>query len=108
MLALDDFGAGHSSLAHVVKLPVHRVKLDRSTIERLPDDPRAYAVLRSTLAMARGLELEVVAEGVETEAQAEALRRLGCHVAQGWLVARPMPPEALRDWCAAPVLRAVS
>ncbi|MCW8085971.1 bifunctional diguanylate cyclase/phosphodiesterase [Roseococcus sp. MDT2-1-1] len=108
VLALDDFGAGHSSLAHVVKLPVHRVKLDRSTIERLPDDPRAYAVLRSTLAMARGLELEVVAEGVETEAQAEALRRLGCHVAQGWLVARPMPPEALRDWCAAPVLRAVS
>ncbi|WP_207539729.1 putative bifunctional diguanylate cyclase/phosphodiesterase [Sabulicella rubraurantiaca] len=108
VLALDDFGAGHSSLAHVVKLPVHRVKLDRSTIERLPDDPRAYAVLRSTLAMAHSLELEVVAEGVETEAQAEALRRLGCHVAQGWLVARPMPPAALRDWCAARVLRAVS
>jgi EAL domain-containing protein (putative c-di-GMP-specific phosphodiesterase class I) len=94
-LALDDFGGGHSGLPHVVRLPVQRLKLDRSIVAGLPEDAKALAVLRATISLARGMGIEVVGEGVETEAQAFALRRAGCHVMQGWLVARPMAPELL-------------
>ena len=94
-LSLDDFGGGHSGLPHVVRLPVQRLKLDRSIVAGLPDDPKSYAVLRATMALARGMGIEVIGEGIETEGQAFALRRAGCHIIQGWLVARPMPPEAL-------------
>ncbi len=95
-LALDDFGAGLSSLQHVVGLPVDRLKLDRSVIAAL-DGPAAppRAVLRATLALARGMGIEVLAEGVETEAQAFALRREGITLVQGWLTGRPMPEEEL-------------
>ena len=94
-LSLDDFGGGHSGLPHVVRLPVQRLKLDRSITAGLPDDPKAYAVLRATMALARGMGLEVVGEGVEREAQAIALRRAGCHIIQGWLVGRPMSEAEL-------------
>lgn len=94
-LSLDDFGGGHSGLPHVVRLPVQRLKLDRSITAGLPDDPKSYAVLRATMALARGMGIEVIGEGVETEAQAFALRRAGCRIIQGWLVARPMRPEEL-------------
>ncbi len=94
-LALDDFGSGHSSLMHVVRLPVHRVKLDRSIVAGLPDQPKDVAVLRATMALARGMGIEVIGEGVETEGQAFALRRAGCQVIQGWLVGRPVPASVL-------------
>ncbi|WP_431304386.1 putative bifunctional diguanylate cyclase/phosphodiesterase [Sediminicoccus sp. BL-A-41-H5] len=94
-LSLDDFGGGHSGLPHVVRLPVQRLKLDRSITAGLPDDPKSYAVLRATMALARGMGIEVIGEGVETEAQAFALRRAGCQIIQGWLVGRPMRPEEL-------------
>jgi diguanylate cyclase (GGDEF)-like protein len=94
-LSLDDFGGGHSGLPHVVRLPVQRLKLDRSITAGLPDDPKSYAVLRATMALARGMGIEVIGEGVETEEQAFALRRAGCHIIQGWLVGRPMRPEEL-------------
>jgi diguanylate cyclase (GGDEF)-like protein len=94
-LSLDDFGGGHSGLPHVVRLPVQRLKLDRSITAGLPDDPKAYAVLRATMALARGMGIEVIGEGVETEGQAFALRRAGCHIIQGWLIARPMPAHEL-------------
>lgn len=100
-LALDDFGGGHSGLPHVVRLPVQRLKLDRSIVAELPHDPKAVAVLRATIALARGMGIEVVGEGVETEAQAFALRRAGCHVMQGWLIARPMAPERMVPSCTA-------
>ncbi|MBB3898328.1 putative bifunctional diguanylate cyclase/phosphodiesterase [Roseococcus suduntuyensis] len=93
-LALDDFGSGHSGLPHVVRLPVQRLKLDRSIVAQLPEDAKAMAVLRATMALARGMGIEVVGEGVETEAQATSLHEAGCHVIQGWLIARPMPVEA--------------
>ncbi|MCU0886658.1 MAG: sensor domain-containing phosphodiesterase [Rubritepida sp.] len=107
-LSLDDFGGGHSGLPHVVRLPVQRLKLDRSIVGALPDDPKAYAVLRATMALARGMGIEVVGEGVETEAQAFALRRAGCHIIQGWLIARPMAPEQLVPPSRAPELRATA
>jgi EAL domain-containing protein (putative c-di-GMP-specific phosphodiesterase class I) len=94
-LSLDDFGGGHSGLPHVVRLPVQRLKLDRSITAGLPDDPKSYAVLRATMALARGMGIEVIGEGVETEAQAFALRRAGCQIIQGWLVGRPMRPDEL-------------
>jgi diguanylate cyclase (GGDEF)-like protein len=94
-LALDDFGSGHSAMPHVVRLPVHRLKLDRSIVSGLPEDPKSYALLRATMALARSMGIEVVGEGVETEAQAFALRRAGCNVVQGWLVGKPMPEAEL-------------
>jgi len=94
-LALDDFGGGHSGLPHVVRLPVQRLKLDQSIVAGLPDDPKSYAVLRATMALARGMGIEVIGEGVETQSQAFALRRAGCHIIQGWLIAKPMPPGLL-------------
>lgn len=94
-LALDDFGAGLSSLQHVVSLPVDRLKLDRSITAHLdgPEPPRA--VLRATLALARAMGIEVLAEGVETEAQAFALRREGIGLAQGWLMGQPVEADEL-------------
>ena len=103
-LALDDFGAGRSSLPHVVQLPVHRLKLDRSIVAGLPGEPKDSAVLHATMALARGMGIEVLGEGVETEAQAFALRRAGCGVLQGWLVGRPVPAEELVP--VGPMLRA--
>ncbi len=101
-LALDDFGGGLSSLQHVVRLPVQRLKLDRSIVAGLDRSPGNRAVLRATVALARGMGIEVLAEGVETEAEAFAVRREGCTVVQGWLTGRPVraevlvPPEAER------------
>lgn len=93
-LALDDFGGGHSGLPHMLRLPVQRLKLDRSIVASLPEDAKAGAVLRATMSLARGLGMEVVGEGAETEAHAEALRQAGCHLIQGWLVAHPKPVGA--------------
>ncbi len=109
MLALDDFGSGHSAMPHVVRLPVHRLKLDRSIVSGLPDDPKSYALLRATMALARSMGIEVVGEGVETEAQAFALRRAGIGVIQGWLVGKPMAEEVLLSPLSAqPALRLVA
>jgi diguanylate cyclase (GGDEF)-like protein len=94
-LALDDFGAGASSLAHLVRLPVNRVKLDRSIVGALPGGSAEGAILRAAVALARSLEIEVLAEGVETELQAAALRREGCTAMQGWLYGRPLEADAL-------------
>ncbi len=96
-LALDDFGGGNSSLPHVVQLPVHRLKLDRSIVAGLPDEPKDRAVLHATMALARGMGIEVLGEGVETEGQAFALRRAGCTVLQGFLIGRPMLVDQLAE-----------
>ncbi|WP_431284132.1 putative bifunctional diguanylate cyclase/phosphodiesterase [Humitalea sp. 24SJ18S-53] len=101
-LALDDFGGGLSSLQHVVRLPVQRLKLDRSIVAGLDRSPGNRAVLRATVALARGMGIEVLAEGVETEAEAFAVRREGCTIIQGWLTGQPVraeilvPPESRR------------
>jgi diguanylate cyclase (GGDEF)-like protein len=93
LLSLDDFGSGHTNLPHLLNLPVHCLKLDRSIVQGLEGDARADAVLRATMLLARAMGIEVVGEGVETEAQAAALRRAGCRVVQGWLTGRPVPAE---------------
>lgn len=94
-LSLDDFGGGVSAMAHLVQLPVQRVKLDRSIIHRLPEGKPEAAVLRAVTNLAQSLGMELVAEGVEKEAQAGALRSAGCFIMQGWLYGRPMAADLL-------------
>jgi PAS domain S-box-containing protein/diguanylate cyclase (GGDEF)-like protein len=93
-LSLDDFGTGSSSLAYLTQLPIDQLKIDKSFIQRLPDARDDAHLARSILGMARGMELEVVAEGVETTAQFEFLRAHQCRFFQGYLFGKPMPlPE---------------
>jgi diguanylate cyclase (GGDEF)-like protein/PAS domain S-box-containing protein len=92
-VAIDDFGTGYSSLAYLKRMPVSTLKIDRSFISELSSDANVAAIARTVIVLARSLHLEVLAEGVETEEQAEWLRREGCHWAQGWHYGRPMPAE---------------
>ena len=90
-LALDDFGTGSSSLAYLTRLPLDQLKIDKSFVDHLPDVHDEAHLTRSILGMARGMELEVVAEGVETKAQFEFLRAHGCQLFQGYLFGKPVP-----------------
>jgi diguanylate cyclase (GGDEF)-like protein len=98
-LAIDDFGTGNSSLRQLGSYPADVLKIDRSFVERLEDDPRAVAITTAIVRLARNLGLVTVAEGVETEGQARVLARIGCDRAQGWLYARAMPFDELVTWC---------
>jgi EAL domain-containing protein (putative c-di-GMP-specific phosphodiesterase class I) len=99
--SIDDYGTGYSSLAYLRRLPVDELKLDGSLTRDLDTDPAAAAIVRHTVALAHDLGLRLVAEGVEDLATVAVLARLGCDVAQGYAIARPMPVEAFRDWLAA-------
>lgn len=95
-LALDDFGTGHSSLFHLQQIPLHSLKIDISFIANIDRDPAAERFLHALLALGRHLDLEITAEGVEREGQAEILRRLGCPLGQGFLFSRGMRPGDVR------------
>jgi diguanylate cyclase (GGDEF)-like protein len=97
-LAIDDFGTGYSSLAYLKRLPVHDIKIDKSFVTEMDADEHDLAIVRSTIELARNLGLEVVAEGVETDAALQQLSELGCHRAQGYLIARPAPAEVFTAW----------
>jgi len=90
-LAIDDFGTGYSSLAYLKNLPINRLKLDRSFVSEIETDTNDAAICAATIALGHNLGLELVAEGVETEAQSEYLTRLGCDCLQGYLYSRPQP-----------------
>jgi EAL domain-containing protein (putative c-di-GMP-specific phosphodiesterase class I) len=96
-LAIDDFGTGHSSLGYIKNFPVHEVKVDRLFVQNLATDPVDYAIVRAVVDLADAMRIGAVAEGVETTEQLEGLRRIGCHLAQGYLFSRPVPGEALID-----------
>jgi len=89
-IALDDFGAGFCHFGYLKRLPLHYLKLDRSMVEGIDENPRDLAVLRGILSMALALGLEVIAEGIERESQREAVVGEGCAAWQGFLGARPM------------------
>lgn len=92
-IALDDFGAGFCNFRYLKVLPLHALKLDRSMIEGVANDLRDLAVLRGIIAMARALELKVIAEGIETEGQRDVAVGEGCDILQGYLAGRPMSVE---------------
>lgn len=95
-VALDDFGTGYSHLAHLHRLDFDVLKIDQAFSRQMLADPRAMSVVEAIVQLGRALSAEIVVEGVETTAQLEALRRLGCHYAQGYLIGRPRPlPEIL-------------
>ncbi|MGW0086639.1 putative bifunctional diguanylate cyclase/phosphodiesterase [Streptomyces sp. NPDC003393] len=99
-IALDDFGTGYSNLANLRRLPVSVLKLDRSftqSMQQFPADPVDLKIVEGIVALAHSLDLAVTVEGVETGAQAEQLRILGCDTAQGWYYARPGPPDRLHE-----------
>jgi diguanylate cyclase (GGDEF)-like protein/PAS domain S-box-containing protein len=96
-LVLDDFGVGYSSLSHLTRLPVDAIKVDRSFVDGLGTDGRATAITDAIIAMARALSLEVVAAGVETHDQVEALLALGCPLAQGYHFSRPLPAASVSE-----------
>ena len=95
--SIDDFGTGYSSLGYLKKLPLHELKIDRSFVQDTPHDSSDAAIVKSIISVARHLKLRVVAEGVETQDQADFLLANRCDCLQGYLYARPMP---LQHWLA--------
>lgn len=93
-LSIDDFGTGYSSLSYLRILPVHALKLDRSFVDEMDKDTISREICASTIRLAQRLQLEIVAEGVETETQAQQLRELGCPIFQGYLFSHPLGAEA--------------
>jgi diguanylate cyclase (GGDEF)-like protein len=96
-LAIDDFGTGYSSILQLKQLPLTALKVDRAFVMELPDDPIDAAIVRTTVELAESMGLTVTAEGVETEAQRDALVALGCRRAQGYLLSRPEPAAAFEQ-----------
>jgi len=92
-LTIDDFGTGYSSLSYLKRFPVEIIKIDQSFVRDLPDDADDAAIVTGIIALAHSLRLEVVAEGVETEAQLHFLREKSCDILQGYYLSKPVPPE---------------
>ncbi|MEF8699375.1 MAG: EAL domain-containing protein [Candidatus Accumulibacter sp. UW20] len=99
--ALDDFGTGYSSLTYLKRLPVAMLKIDQSFVRDMLDDPDDLAILEGVIGLARAFHRQVIAEGVETVEHGEMLLQLGCELAQGYGIARPMPADELPAWSAA-------
>jgi EAL domain-containing protein (putative c-di-GMP-specific phosphodiesterase class I) len=96
-VAIDDFGTGHTSLAHLQQLPIDTIKIDRSFISQL-DAKRGRALVRMVTGFGRSMDITVVAEGVETSAELSVLQAMGADQVQGYLLSRPLEPEALVVW----------
>lgn len=92
-ISIDDFGTGYSSLAYIARLPIHALKIDRSFVVGMTQNQDSLAIVRSVISLAHSLRLHVIAEGMETEAQASLLRDLNCDQAQGYLISPPVPVE---------------
>ncbi|MGI9499826.1 MAG: putative bifunctional diguanylate cyclase/phosphodiesterase, partial [Geminicoccaceae bacterium] len=96
-LALDDFGTGYSALSYLRRFPIDRIKIDRSFVNEIDTNQSDAALARAIVGMAHGLNMQVIAEGVETDAQLDLLKHYGCDEAQGYLLARPMTPSNIHE-----------
>ena len=96
--ALDDFGTGYSSLAHLRHLPVNTVKIDKGFVHDMLDDPDDYAIVESVISLSQAFRHQVIAEGVETLEQGLVLMLMGCSLAQGFGIAKPMPGSQIANW----------
>ncbi|MFH7244917.1 MAG: EAL domain-containing protein [Spirulina sp.] len=103
-ISIDDFGTGYSSLSYLKQLPIEKLKIDRSFIRDIPQDTNDMAIAEAVIALGQALNLRVIAEGVETEAQASFLIRKGCHEAQGYLYSQPRLPQEISSIFAKPYL----
>lgn len=101
-LGLDDFGTGYSSLSYLRRFPIDTLKIDRSFVRNIPADAEDSAITHAIIVMGQSLELELIAEGVETKIQADYLQSLGCHLMQGYLFSRPLPPAEVTQLLASP------
>jgi len=94
-ITIDDFGTGHSSLAYLANLPINALKIDRTFINGMIDDPQNMTIVATIISLAHALNLKVIAEGVESQEQVQSLRRLQCDEMQGYVISRPLPPDQL-------------
>jgi EAL domain-containing protein (putative c-di-GMP-specific phosphodiesterase class I) len=92
---VDDFGTGYSSLAYISRLPIHCLKIDRSFIFGMANDPNNLTIVKSIMTLAHSLGLKVIADGVETDAQIDFLGALECDEIQGYCISKPVDPEAV-------------
>ena len=102
--SLDDFGTGYSSLAYLRRLPLDQLKIDRSFVRELLEDPNSVAIAQTIIVLGQTMKLSVIAEGVETEIQRTLLANLGCYAYQGYLFGRPLPIEQLQELLIAQVI----
>jgi EAL domain-containing protein (putative c-di-GMP-specific phosphodiesterase class I) len=98
---IDDFGTGYSSLSYLAELPAQTLKIDQSFVERLPESSSNERVVQAIVALGKAMNLEVVAEGIETRQQLEAVRRFGCDLGQGYYIQKPLPAREFLAWCRA-------
>jgi EAL domain-containing protein (putative c-di-GMP-specific phosphodiesterase class I) len=96
--ALDDFGTGYSSLTYLKRLPVAQIKIDQSFVRDMLDDPDDLAILVGVIGLASAFNRTIIAEGVETAAHGKLLLKLGCELAQGYGIARPMSADKIPEW----------
>ncbi len=109
-IALDDFGTGYSSLSQLAQLPIDKLKVDRAFVSHIDSDARSLAITETVLALGQKLGVEVVAEGIESQAAMNLLRERGCGLGQGYLIGTPMRPQQLKEWQRArePMLQAIT
>jgi predicted signal transduction protein with EAL and GGDEF domain len=99
-ISLDDFGTGYSSLSHVHRLPLDKIKVDRSFVADVNENPVSHKIIKSLTGLCADMEIACVVEGVETRAQLDSLRRLGCDLIQGYYFAKPMPADVISGYLA--------
>lgn len=99
IIALDDFGTGYSSLTYLNRLPIDKIKVDKSFIQRIEEDMPSRAITEAVIALGRTLGLDIVAEGIESELTLDYLRMHGCDQAQGFHLCKPVEPDVLESWC---------